>query len=69
MPEVVIYTKTPCPYCDWAKAMLQRKGVAYREIPVSGNRALIEEMIRRSGGRTTAPEISSMAGASAASTR
>ena len=57
MPEVVIYTKTACPYCDWAKAMLQRKGVAYREIPVSGNRALIEEMIRRSGGRTTAPEI------------
>jgi len=57
LPEVVIYTKTACPYCDWAKAMLQRKGVAYREIPVSGNRALIEEMIRRSGGRTTAPEI------------
>jgi len=55
--DVEIYVKTGCPYCDWAKAMLQRKGVAYREIGVTGDPAKLEEMIRRSGGRTTAPEI------------
>ncbi|HEY3175548.1 MAG TPA: FAD-dependent oxidoreductase, partial [Candidatus Polarisedimenticolia bacterium] len=56
MPEVVIYTKVACPYCEWATKMLDGKGVPYREIPVTGNPALVEEMIRRSG-RRTAPEI------------
>ncbi len=57
MPEVVIYTKAGCPYCDWAKAMLKGKGVSWREISVTGSRRLLEEMVERSGGRTTAPEI------------
>jgi len=57
MPEVVIYTKSACPYCDWAKALLKGKGVPYREISVTGNPRLLEEMVERSGGRTTAPEI------------
>ncbi len=56
MPEVVIYTKSACPYCDWAKRMLNGKGVSYKEISVTGNSGLLQEMIRRSG-RTTAPEI------------
>jgi len=57
MPEVVMYTKSACPYCDWAKALLKGKGVAWREISVTGSRRLLEEMIERSGGRTTAPAI------------
>ncbi|MCI0566991.1 MAG: glutaredoxin 3, partial [Acidobacteria bacterium] len=56
MKEVVIYTKDLCPYCDSAKRLLDSKGIAYREIPVTGDRAAEEEMIRRSG-RTTAPQI------------
>ena len=32
--EVVIYSKTQCPYCDQAKAMLKQRGVAYREVMV-----------------------------------
>ncbi|MFQ5701343.1 MAG: thioredoxin-disulfide reductase [Acidobacteriota bacterium] len=57
MPEVVIYTKSFCPFCDWAKRLLERKNVPYKELLVTGNQKLFEEMIRRSGGRTTAPEI------------
>jgi glutaredoxin 3 len=39
-----------------AKALLERKGLAYREIDVDGDRAHREEMIRRSGRRTV-PQI------------
>ena len=57
MADVVIYTKEMCSYCQWAKKLLDGKGVSYREISVSGDRGRLEEMLRRSGGRTTAPEI------------
>ena len=57
MAEVIIYTKQGCSYCEWAKKLLQTKGVAYQEISVTGDPARLDEMIRRSGGRTTAPEI------------
>jgi glutaredoxin 3 len=48
-PEVTIYTSAWCGYCMRAKALLDGKGIAYREIDVDGNRALREEMIARSG--------------------
>ena len=57
MPEVIIYTKAACPYCEWAKTMLQTKGVSYKEISVTKEPKRLEEMIRLSGGRMTAPEI------------
>ena len=31
MPKVEIYTTFFCPYCARAKALLDRKGVAYEE--------------------------------------
>jgi len=57
MPEVVIYTKTDCPYCAWAKKLLDAKGVTYQEIDVSDDPDKLKEMLRRSEGRTTAPEV------------
>ncbi len=57
MPEIVVYTKAACAYCDWAKSLLDRKGVSYDEISVTGSRERLFEMVSRSGGRTTAPEI------------
>ena len=35
MAEVVIYSTTVCPYCIRAKQLLERKGVAYKEINLS----------------------------------
>lgn len=32
MPEIVIYTKTTCPYCIRAKQILNSKGVNFTEI-------------------------------------
>ncbi|HVL29528.1 MAG TPA: glutaredoxin domain-containing protein, partial [Sphingomicrobium sp.] len=34
MTTVQIYTKSTCPYCLRAKALLQQKGVALQEISV-----------------------------------
>ncbi len=57
MAPVVIYTRAYCAYCDWAKELLQRKGVAFTEIDVTGNRELRAEMMDRANGRTTTPQI------------
>ena len=57
MPEVVIYTQPWCPYCSRAKKLLERKGVAFREIKAPHGTPEREESIQRSGGRTSVPQI------------
>lgn len=57
LAEVEIYTKSTCPYCIRAKRMLDMKGVNYREYDVARDRALLSEMLERSGGRSTVPQI------------
>lgn len=56
MASVTLYTTRFCPYCVRAKHLLDRKGVAYREISVDGNAELRREMTQRSG-RHTVPQI------------
>jgi glutaredoxin 3 len=57
MTSVEIYTQQYCPYCQWAKELLSRKGVNFREIDVTGNGQMRQEMIHRANGRSTAPQI------------
>jgi glutaredoxin 3 len=57
MPEIVIYTRDFCYYSDAARELLQRKGVAFREINATGNRELRAEMIQRANGASTFPQI------------
>ncbi len=57
MTPVEIYTTPYCPYCGWAKELLDRKGVTYKEIDVSGDPRLRAEMSARANGRTTVPQI------------
>ena len=57
MPAAVrIYTSISCPYCVQAKRLLDRKGVTYEEIDVTGDAARRTEMIEASGRRTV-PQI------------
>lgn len=56
MPNIDIYTKPYCPYCDRAKALLDRKGAAYNEIVAAFDADLKAEMQKRSG-RYTYPQI------------
>ncbi|HEV8714835.1 MAG TPA: glutaredoxin 3 [Candidatus Binatia bacterium] len=52
MADLEIYTKEWCPYCAKAKALLKSKGLSYREINVTADEALQQEMVTRSGRRT-----------------
>lgn len=57
MAKVEIYTKDWCPYCARAKQLLSGKGVAFEEHEISMGGPRRQEMIDRSGGRTTVPQI------------
>lgn len=54
---VTIYTKPFCPYCIRALSLLEQKGVAFDEIEAAFDPAKRQEMIQRSGGRATFPQI------------
>lgn len=56
MAEVKIYSKTYCPYCDRAKALLQSKGVAYEEINLEGKPDEMQALVKQTGLRTV-PQI------------
>ncbi|WP_373045617.1 glutaredoxin 3 [Vulgatibacter sp.] len=57
MKPVKVYTTTYCGYCDRAKSLLRRKGVAYEEIDVTGNDEMRMDLVKRSGGMRTVPQI------------
>jgi glutaredoxin 3 len=57
MAKIEIYTKFLCPYCTRAKRLLDTKGAAYEEIDISTGGPRRTEMIERSGGRQTVPQI------------
>ncbi len=57
MPKIEIYTKDYCPYCTAAKELLKSKGVTYEEKDVIENLNFLDEMLARSEGRKTVPQI------------
>ena len=57
MAPIEIYTTPYCPYCRWAKELLHRKGIAFTEIDVAGDRERRAAMIARANGRTSVPQI------------
>lgn len=57
MRQVTIYTRALCGYCTAAKRLLDRKQVIYDERNASQTPQLRQEMIARSNGRTTFPQI------------
>ena len=54
---VIMYTKDWCPFCVMAKRLLARKNVSLEERNVERDAALLREMLERSGGRRTVPQI------------
>ncbi len=55
--EVVIYSSAFCPYCTWAKKMLESKQVDYKEIRIDQVEGAQQEMLSRSSGMMTVPQI------------
>ncbi len=56
-PLIRIYSTAFCSYCERARALLTRKGLAYTDIKVDEDPSSREEMLRLSGGRRTVPQI------------
>jgi glutaredoxin 3 len=57
MASVEIYTRKFCSYCHFAKELLSRKGVAFHEIDVTGDKDIRRQMTERAQGRNTLPQI------------
>ena len=57
MSQITIYTKPYCPYCIRAVELLETKGVAFDEIEAAFDPDKRQEMMQRSGGRATFPQI------------
>ncbi len=57
MAKVEIYSTMWCGYCARARALLERKGVAFEDIDVEVDTSKRDEMVKRAGGRSTVPQI------------
>lgn len=57
MAKIEIYTKAWCPYCARATKLLDSKGAAYEEFDVTMGGPKKAEMVERSGGRMTMPQV------------
>lgn len=57
MTQVTIYTKPYCPFCVRAVSLLEKKGVPFTEIEAAFDPDKRSEMVERSGGRATFPQI------------
>ena len=57
MKNVEIYTGPVCIFCEWAKALLVKKGVPFKEIYIGDDQKKMEEMIKKAKGLRTVPQI------------
>jgi glutaredoxin 3 len=57
MNRIEIYTTAICPYCVSAKQFLKQRGLDFEEVRVDMDSARREEMLVRSAGRRTVPQI------------
>ena len=55
--KVIIYTPKSCGYCILAKNLLKKYNIKYKEIDVSVDIEIKKEMIMKSLGKKTVPQI------------
>jgi glutaredoxin 3 len=55
--RVIVYSQPFCGYCSAAKRLLKQKGATFTEIDVMVDPGGRTEMLERSGGRSTVPQI------------
>jgi glutaredoxin 3 len=55
--DIIIYSKDYCPYCVKAKQLLESKDLKYLEIGITHDDELREQMLAKSNGSKTVPQI------------
>ena len=57
MKNIIMYSGPLCNFCDAAKRLLLRNNLEFNEIDISTKDGLREEMIQKSNGKKTIPQI------------
>ena len=57
MKNIIVYTGPFCNFCDAAKRLFSRNNLKYEEIDISTKDGLRDEMIKKSNGKRTIPQI------------
>ena len=57
MKNVTVYMGPMCGFCDAAKRLLTKKNISYKEINIALEEGKMEEMIKKSSGKRTIPQI------------
>ena len=57
MKNVIMYTGPMCNFCDAAKRLLNRNNIPYSEINIALDENKREEMLKKSNGKRTIPQI------------
>ena len=57
MKNIIMYTGPMCNFCDAAKRLFLRNNIKYEEIDITSKDGLRDEMIKKSNGRRTIPQI------------
>ena len=57
MKKILMYSGPMCNFCEAAKRLLDRNNLKFEVIDISTKDGLIDEMIQRSNGKRTIPQI------------
>ncbi|MFC1615959.1 glutaredoxin domain-containing protein [Patescibacteria group bacterium] len=57
MAEIIIYTKSYCPFSKNCKKFFEDKGVSYDEKVIDNDNVLTQEMLTKSGNRSDTPQV------------
>ena len=57
MKTITVYSGPLCNFCEAAKRLLVRNNLTYKEIDISKEAGLRDEMIKKSNGKRTIPQI------------
>ena len=57
MKSIIMYTGPMCNFCEAAKRLFSRNNIKFKEIDISTKDGLRDEMIEKSNGKRTIPQI------------
>ena len=57
MKKILMYSGPMCNFCEAAKRLLDRNNLKYEVIDISSDDGIKEEMIKKSNGKRTIPQI------------
>ena len=57
MKNITVYMGPMCTFCDAAKRLLKRNNIPYEEINIAIEEGKKDEMLKKSNGRKTIPQI------------